>query len=141
LPGLARRADLVPPFIRARLPTVWCEDCGGHRNAYSLGGALIVAACTVCGAVPVVRQQPAPSPAVVCVIQTLPGGPLAIYRPVSESSPPVKLGDDPEHDHREFDPGPSPASEYSTGGGSISVSPFTSVPGLARPGMMSPGMV
>jgi hypothetical protein len=75
------------------------------------------------------------------IIETPNAIPSAIYRPVSEASPLSKLGDDSTHDHREFHSDPLPAGEYSTGGGSISLSPFTSVPGVARPGMASPGVV
>jgi hypothetical protein len=120
---------------------VSCENCGGHRNAYSLGSALIVAACTVCGAAPVVKQQPTPPSAVVRIIETPIANPLAIFWPVSEANPLCKLSDDSAHDHREFDSDPLPAGEYSAGGGSISLSSFTSVPGAARPGMASPGVV
>ena len=137
----ARRVSLIPPIIHARLSAVWCEDCGRQRNAFSLGSALIVAACTVCGAAPMLRQQPTLSPAVVHVIETLPGSPMAVYRPISEASLLVKLEDDSPHDHREFDPDTPPAIEYGTDGDSIGLSPFTSVPGAARPGMMCPGMV
>ena len=118
-----------------------CEDCGGHRNAYSLGSALIIAACTVCGAAPVVKQQPTPPSAVVRIIETPIANPLAINRPVSEASPLSRIGDDSAHDHREFDSDSLRAGEYSAGGGSISLSPFTSMPGAARPGMATPGMV
>jgi len=53
----------------------------------------------------------------------------------------VKLGDDSAHDHREFDSDSPLAIEYSIGGGSISLSPFTSAPGAARADMACPGMV
>jgi hypothetical protein len=141
VPEPSQRVSPAPPIIRATLAAVKCENCG-HRNAYSLlGSALILAACTVCGAAPVMKQQVTPAPAIVNVIETLPGDTLAVYVPVSETDLPVKLGDDSVHDHREFDPDTPPATEYSTGGSSISLSPFTSVPGAARPGMACPGMV
>src|SRR6266536_5388199 len=82
-----------------------------------------------------------PVPGSRAVIGTLPSGPLTIYRPVSAASLPVKLGDDSAHDHREFDSDSPLAIEYSIGGGSISLSPFTSAPGAARADMACPGMV
>ncbi len=87
------------------------------------------------------KQQATPATAIVNVIKTMPGDTLAVYGLVSETDLPGKLRDDSVHDHQEFDPDTPPATEYSTGGSSISLSPFTSVPGAARPGMACPGMV
>lgn len=101
-----------------------------------------MAACVVCGARVVVEHHPAPAQSTALhTIETLPWEPSAFYRPVSEASLHAELGDDSPHDHREYDPDPISVVEYSTGGGSTATSPFTSVPGLARPGMMSPGRV
>jgi ribosomal protein S27E len=138
---VSKRVGLAQVTIHARLSAVWCEDCGGHRNVYSLGSALIIAACTLCGATSVVKEQPRPPATMVQIIEIPLATPLAIYQPISEAGLLSKVGDDSAHDHREFESDPLPAIEYSTGGGSIGLSPFTSVPGAARPGMMSPGVV
>jgi hypothetical protein len=70
--------------------------------------------------------------------EPIPGRPVAISRPAVAA---VESYEDPVHDHREFDAEPIPASEYSAGGGDSILSPHTSVPGRARPGMASPGAV
>jgi hypothetical protein len=57
------------------------------------------------------KQHATPAPAIVNVIETLPGDTLAVYGPVSEADLPVKLGDDSVHDHPEFDPDTPPATE------------------------------
>jgi hypothetical protein len=53
----------------------------------------------------------------------------------------VRFRDDSARDHQEFDSDQPSAAEYSIAGGSTSLSPFIGVPGVARPGMMCPGMV
>lgn len=118
-----------------------CDKCGGRRSAYSRGTALIIAACAVCGAAPVMTQGPTPPSVTVSIIEMPMSNPLAVYLP-AQAGLASRADSDSPHDHREFDSDPIPAGEYSAGGGgSISHSPFTSVPGLAHPGRMTPGAV
>jgi hypothetical protein len=51
----------------------------------------------------------------------------------------VVPGDEQFNDHREFDANPVPAAEYGAVGGSANAASFTSVPGKAVPGMITPG--
>jgi hypothetical protein len=57
-------------------------------------------------------------------------------RPGADGTP---LYSEQLHDHREYTADPVLSSKYSAGG-SADVASFSSSPGLARPGMMSPGV-
>lgn len=112
-----------------------CGKCGRFaRAAASAAGGLVIAACTLCGTVPLSSQAGA---------QVAIYGPSAVIKanewavPHSGENETALQSDDLPHTHQEFDSEPLPEPDSSV------VRTFVlsgnAVPGLARPGALVPG--
>jgi len=109
-----------------------CPYC----HALMRAGTCLICAATV-ALVPIHAHGSAGHPSVVMtnVYSTASITPV-LGRPGVEN---IISGDEQPHDHREFDANPVPKAEYGVIGGSASAASFSSVPGKAVPGLMTPG--
>jgi hypothetical protein len=106
-----------------------CEKCGHlARAAVSFGGAVLVAACTVCGNASAVQHAAVPFEAYRGPAAT------AAYRPVAAASavPALAAGDESLHTSQEYDPGHVGGAEFSNGGTAVTTPPPIVQP-LRRP--------
>jgi hypothetical protein len=95
-----------------------CEKCGHlARAVVSFGGAVLVAACAVCGNASAVQPAAVPFEA-----SSVPAA-TAAYRPVAAPGavPPLAAGDEPLHTPQEHNPEHIGGAEFSNGGGGTAV--------------------